>query len=141
MDFRQWETKEDLSNEQDVARLIEKKWNCHTHKLPKHYRADFELARGGETIGFAEVKCRAIPHNRYRTLILSLAKVAMTRLYAQTAGVPIYLVVRFTDGVFYTDLSAFQSFKTTHGGRTNRTRDSRDLEPVCNIPTSALIKL
>lgn len=138
MQFQQHETKQDLSNEQEIARAIEQKWNCHANKLPKHYRCDFVLTRAGNVVAFAEVKCRSIPHNRYRNVILGLKKVTETNALAREAGVPAYFVIRFTDGTYYTDINRAISYAVTYGGQTVKMRDSRDMEPTCNIPISNL---
>lgn len=141
MQFKQHETKADLSNEQEVALQIERAFKCHANKLPKHYRADFVLTRGGKVVAFAEVKCRSIPHNRYRHCILGLAKVAHMRMYADMAGVPVYFVVRFTDGIYWTDLSRGVAYDVVYGGQMKKMRDERDMEPTCNIPISTFAPL
>ena len=141
MQFKQHETTADLSNEQQVANEIQRAWKCHANKLPKHYRADFVLTRGGKVFAFAEVKCRTIPHNRYRHVILGLAKVAHMRMLADIARVPIYFVVRFTDGIFYADLSRGSNYNVGYGGQLTKMRDERDMEPICQIPISTLVPL
>jgi len=141
MQFKQHETATDLSNEKEVATQLERKWKCHANKLPKHYRADYVLTRGGAVIGFVEVKCRSIPHNRYRHVILGLAKVAHMRMFADIADVPVYFVVRFTDGIYYTDLSRGISYNVGYGGQLTKMRDERDQEPICQIPLSSMTEL
>ena len=138
--FKQHETSADLKNEDAVAQLMMQKWNCHAMKLPKHYRIDFALTRGGAIKAYAEVKCRSITMQSSKVLILGLAKACHLKMFANESNVPGLFVVRYTDGVYYLDISK-QQFPIHYGGQMTRQRDNRDMEPVCQIPTQLLKRL
>ena len=63
------------------------------------------------------------------------------RMFADIADVPVYFVVRFTDGIYYTDLSRGISYNVGFGGQLTKMRDERDQEPICNIPLSSMTEL
>ena len=133
MRFKQHETSVDLGNEQTIARVLESAWQCDLHKIPKQYRLDFMATRGGKPVSFVEVKRRHQDRLKYDTLILSLSKIIHARELTETTGLPCFFAVEFDDCIAYTELRT--GFPIVWGGRTVRTRDSRDFEPVVNIPT------
>lgn len=136
MEYKQWESSGDRRNESDVARALEVRWDCRLHKLPKQYRMDYLVTRGGVATAFVEVKCRTHSSSRYKTLMLSLSKHMAARTMSIATGLPVLLVVRYTDETRY--VSLVQSFPMTMGGRTASTRDERDLEPIIEIPTERM---
>ena len=133
MKTKQWESSEDRRNESDVARALEHRWACRLHKLPKSY------PRSGVAVSGVEVKCRTHSSDRYDTLMLSLSKQLAARELTQQTGLPSCLVVRFTDDIYFAPFS--RDYAITMGGRTAKTRDTRDLEPVIQIPIKEMERL
>ena len=139
MKTKQWESSEDRRNESDVARALEHRWACRLHKLPKSYRLDYLCTRRGVAVAWVEVKCRTHSSDRYDTLMLSLSKQLAARELTQQTGLPSCLVVRFTDDIYFAPFS--RDYAITMGGRTAKTRDTRDLEPVIQIPIKEMERL
>tara|TARA_Y100001973_G_C5209184_1_gene344073 strand:- start:5810 stop:6355 length:546 start_codon:yes stop_codon:yes gene_type:complete len=140
MRFKQHETQQDLSNESGVAAVIERAWQCGMRKLPKSYRLDFMAVRGDDACAFVEVKCRRHQSDTYPTVMLSLSKVLQSNALTKATGCPCFFVARFTDGVYYYDLSG-KDYKTQWGGRTKSTRDARDIEPIVLIPIASMQRI
>lgn len=133
---QQWESSADRRNESDVARILESKWACRLHKLPKSYRMDYIATRRGKPVAFVEVKCRKISSTQFGTAMLSLSKYTSGKGITATTGIPSFVVFRFTDCIKYASL--LEDYPIKIGGRTVQTRDSRDLEPVIEIPTERM---
>jgi len=139
MKYNQWESSGDRRNESDVARALEARWDCRLHKLPKQYRMDYFVTRGGKGFAFVEVKCRTHSSTRYKTLMLSLSKHMAAKTMSHATGLPVLLVVRYTDATRFVSLT--DEFPMSMGGRTATARDERDLEPIIQIPTERMSDL
>ena len=126
-----YESAADRDNERSVIDAIAERWKCDAWKLPLAYRMDYALARGTSIKAFAEVKCRSNERGAYDDYMLSLAKLAHARRLAEISLLPVYLVVRWSDGVGFCDLSAI-IYRVEAGGRTDR-NDPQDMEPVAMI--------
>lgn len=135
----QWETSKDRRNESDVARILESRWDCRLHKMPKSYRLDYFATRDRNPVAFIEVKCRTHSFNQFPTLILSLGKYLSAQSISSATGIPSLLVARFPDSLAY--VSLMNDFPISMGGRTATARDERDFEPVIEIPTERMVKL
>ena len=133
---QQWESSADRRNESDVARILESKWSCRLHKLPKSYRMDYIATRQGKPVAFVEVKCRTISSTQFSTVMLSLSKYMSGKTATETTGIPSFVVFRFTDCMQYASL--LNDYPIRIGGRTVQTRDGRDLEPVIEIPAERM---
>jgi hypothetical protein len=123
-----YESSHDLDQEQSVASVLSKAWNCEFHKLPISYHVDWMLMREGKGVAFAELKSRKVPSTQYKTLMLSLSKWIKGNDLRRATTLPFLIIAKFTDGIFYLDsYSADVDFGI--GGRTDR-GDSQDIEPV-----------
>lgn len=95
--------------------------------------------------GWVEVKCRNVPHDKYKTLMVSAMKWSTGVQMAQTTG-GLFIIV-----AAYTDCDRVYAFDPAHlaqgrvwlewGGRTAMTRDSGDIEPVMHVPASLFTPL
>ena len=128
---QQWETAQDLANEDAVARVYAEFMKCQYEKVPKHYKFDMAFTREGEVVALVEVRCRNNTHDKYPTIMLSLQKWSDIKQMAETMCVPARFVVRFTDGIFTLDLLEMPD-RVEMGGRTLQ-RDSRDREPLAHF--------
>jgi hypothetical protein len=130
-----YETAADRQNEKRVAQKAAATWGeCWAVKLPKQYRADFAFVDSKEAVlAWCEVKCRTNPHDRYPTYMLSLAKWMEAERMAESSGLPFYLLVEFTDGVYYLRVKKIDGLTVKMGGRTDR-GDAQDVEPTIHIP-------
>ena len=138
---KQYESKFDLSNEQDVSNAISKAWGASLHKLPISYRLDFLLTKDNAAKAVVEVKSRRNAHNKYPTLMLSLSKWNHGVEYTIINKLKFLLIAKFTDGIFYYNYSNKDDFDIKWGGRTVQTRDSADIEPIIHIPVNKLKRL
>lgn len=130
-----YETEADRKNEKRVAQKAASAWGgCLAEKLPKQYRADFGFVDSRESVlAWAEVKCRTNEHDRYPTYMLSLAKWLEAERLSQDTGLPFYLLVEFTDGIYYLRVKKLEGISIKMGGRSDR-GDAQDREPTVHIP-------
>tara|TARA_R100001530_G_scaffold30009_3_gene23571 strand:- start:665 stop:1087 length:423 start_codon:yes stop_codon:yes gene_type:complete len=136
-----YEKKSDLINEAGVATLFGEKFGVTMLKTSVHNSYDYSALVGDVTQGLVEIKCRTNKHDKYRDYLISKQKVDTVIREAENFGVKMWLVVRFTDGVYYRSISEVDMpLKTETGGRKDR-NDARDIEPVYLIPIRTFRKL
>ena len=127
-----YETEADLEVEQGVASQLEAEFGLECCKLPISYRIDWAVFKGGNLIGFMELKARNVKKNQYPTLILSLSKLMAGCELASKTNTIFWLGVKWTDSLSVCRItSPFQNIEM--GGRTDR-NDSADIEPVVHLP-------
>jgi hypothetical protein len=127
-----YENKEDSKREADVAKILEKSWKCDLIKMPPKSPFDYAAKRGKLIEAIVEIKTRTNTFQKYPTYMISAEKVCACMQRSIYLRVPFYLVVQFTDGVYYWS-SNQEGFTLDVGGRTER-GDTLDLEMVCHIP-------
>jgi hypothetical protein len=127
-----YENKEDSKREADVAKILEKSWKCDLIKMPPKSPFDYAAKRGKLIEAIVEIKTRTNTFQKYPTYMISAEKVCACMQRSIYLRVPFYLVVQFTDGVYYWS-SNQEGFTLDVGGRTDR-GDTLDLEMVCHIP-------
>lgn len=128
------ETESSLHSEGQLAKRLEKAWECSLRKLTVPYRVDFALEKEGAVQAWVEVKCRNYPSTRYPTLMISVLKWETGIMRAQATGLPFIIAIGFADGIKYYRYSSEHKVSFTWGGRTRLTRDQSDIEPVVHIP-------
>jgi hypothetical protein len=131
------ESAKDLTNEQAVLNKLCKRWKCEAFKLPVRYELDFALIRDGKLKCFVEVKCRGCTQATYPTAIVGYRKVCTGLTLAEKAGVPFYLVYRWTDKLGYTGTFTGE---IRAGGRYDRW-DEQDPDLWMHIPINQFINL
>lgn len=129
-----YETDYDIKNERLVADALEN-IGVEVYKLPVQYRLDWLLRRGGQPIGFAEVKARKCDMNNYPTVMISLSKVIHARMLTEATGLPCYLILLYRDGLARLDFAS--DFTVNPGGRTDR-NDPQDLDVCAYYPIERL---
>ena len=136
-----YEKKSDLINEAGVATLFGEKFGVTMLKTSVYNSYDYSALVGDVTQGLVEIKCRTNKHDKYRDYLISKQKVDIVIREAENFGVKMWLVVRFTDGVYYRSISEVDMpLKTETGGRKDR-NDARDIESVYLIPIRTFQKL
>jgi len=129
-----YETNQDLINEQNVISGFCNYWSpLRFEKMPKQYHLDYCLMVGEAVTGFCEVKIRKNTYDKYRTYILSLAKVSAAKNLQDACGLSSVLVVKWKDRTGYTSFN--YGWPVLVGGRIDR-GDWQDVEPVVHIPLS-----
>lgn len=130
-----YETALDIRREHEVKDILETAWGMSLKKMPIVYHIDYMGIRNQTAQAWIEIKARNITMDQYPTIMLSLAKfIHGVDLYRVTKA-PFIFVVRTIDGIFYHTYDPMYQYVVEYGGRTARTRDGMDLEPVVKIPT------
>lgn len=143
--IKSMETTKSKNDEEDVRGLLETSWQMRLHRMPRMYRLDYAgyeltnnpLYNKNRIICWIEVKGRTVPHDKYPTYMVSLHKIEAGLERFRVTNLPAYLVVRFTDGVYFWEMRE-GDFKVSFGGRwvprEEHGRHENDQEPVALIP-------
>jgi len=131
------ESPKDLANERAVLDILCKRWKCTAFKLPVRYELDYALLRDGVLKCFVEVKCRGSAQATYPTAVVGFRKVYTGLTLAEKAGVPFYLICRWTDAIGYT--STFTG-EVHYGERLDR-NDDQDPDLWMHIPVTQFVNL
>ena len=126
----------DTASENEVAQLMETKWNCQVHRTGYLDAWDYTGTKDGRTVFIAELKTRNNPSTQYPTLYLSAHK--WFRLLQASTGldVPAIFIARFTDSILYQPINKIDARKSTMAGRTDRAGAANDLELMILVPIS-----
>ena len=117
-----------------MAARCAKVWNVALHKLLQRYQLDDAVTTPeGALLGWLEVKCRDVKADAYPDLLVALSKVVAARVLRQHSPWPAVLVVRYSDGVFWYELTHPASVRW--GGRQDR-GDAEDEEPMAVFTTA-----
>lgn len=131
-----YETPADVAREDAVAAKLSAKWDIRVVKLKPLYPFDRAFVNvEGDLTALLEIKCRTTPMGQYPDYLLSLDKYQKAITY-ETAGLPVYLAVQWTDVLGWHKINHKQldSYSFRLGGRTDRD-DAQDVEPCVFIPT------
>lgn len=138
-----YETQHDLNAEQEVALHLEKVWKCKMSKLPVRYHLDFVAQRGRNAVAFCEVKVRNYTMARIGEMggyMISLGKWSSAKQMCEASGLPFILIVRATDGIWFSLISSFKPDSVVVNGRQDR-NDWQDIEPCVLINQSRFKKI
>lgn len=133
-----YETQEDLSSEAEVANYLSKIWKCEMSKLPIRYHLDFVAQRGKNAVAFCEVKVRNYSMEQIGKMggyMLSLGKWSSAKQMCEASGLPFILVIKATDGIWFSLIDSFKPDSVIVNGRTDRD-DWQDIEPCVLIKQS-----
>jgi len=135
-------TEQDEQNERDVARFLERIWNCNIHKFGKLDPIDWWAERDGEVVAFVELKCRNIRSTKYSTVFVTLRKwLDLLRAHMWTVnGVPSLIVVRWTDCIGYMDVTTLPPGRLSVLRRREH-RAEQDTEPAWEVPIDSFVKI
>jgi hypothetical protein len=138
-----YETQDNLSSEQEVAAHLEKAWKCSMSKLPIRYHLDFVAQRGKNAVAFCEVKVRNYSMDQIGKMggyMLSLGKWSAAKQMCEASCLPFILVVKTTDGIWYSIIESFKPDSVIVNGRQDR-GDWQDIEPCVLINQSKFKQL
>ena len=76
-----YETQADRDNEQNIAGIVEARFNCTLHKMPMKYILDFAAVRDNAVVAFVEVRQRKIPSTQYDEYMISMNKLTAAQEY------------------------------------------------------------
>jgi hypothetical protein len=128
-----YESSTDISNEERLAEHLVLRWKLDGWKRnPPMYPIDISFIKDGVITGFAEIKCRTVPKDRYETYMISVSKVMAANSLSRVTRLSCLLVVKWTDSLGWIDLIKAQPEFVAWGGRSDR-QDSQDMEPVIHF--------
>jgi hypothetical protein len=128
-----YETSEDLASEREAADLIQEAWRVTLRKLPISYGADWAIEKDNLIVGWGEFKRRKFDWGDFDSIMLSVRKVSDLLRLAEIEGKSFFFV-QANDGLRYSQILATDRFRIGWGGRTCKTRDADDIEPVALLP-------
>jgi len=138
-----YETEKDRKMEQAIINELSDAWKIFYQKLPIKHRLDFALLDDKKiVIAWAEVKRRDNDSTTYDTYMLSLDKYMSGMKLFKLTGLPFYMVVKFSDGLYYCEVSllSYAQLNISFGGRTDR-GDSQDVEPCIYFDSNLFKKV
>ena len=138
-----YETEKDRKMEQAIINELSDAWKIFYQKLPIKHRLDFALLDDKRVvIAWAEVKRRENDSTTYDTYMLSLDKYMSGMKLFKLTGLPFYLVVKFSDGLYYCEVSllSYAQLTISFGGRTDRA-DLQDVEPCIYFDSNLFKKV
>lgn len=138
-----YETWQNLISEQDVATRLESEWTCKMDKLPIRYHLDFVARRGKNVVAFCEIKVRNYSMDKIESMggyMLSLGKWSAAKKLCEASCLPFILVVKTTDGIWFSSTEEFKPDCVIVGGRQDR-GDWQDIEPCVLIRKSKFKKI
>jgi len=138
-----YETPADLKNEEDVVAMLQKRWQCRFVKLPIRYHLDYVAVDGDKAIGFVELKTRNYSMAQIDSMggyLMSIGKWSSAKALYDCSGLPFVLVVKTTDGIYYSTFKEFKPDDVLVRGRTDR-GDWQDIEPCVLIKSNRFTKV
>ena len=104
-------TKQDLSNQSEVARLIEARWDCKVHSFGHWSPIDWWIERNGEVAALAELKSRSHESTKFDSVFLNVRKWIALQMGSVGLKAPSLYVVKFTDTVKWIDVCEVDASK------------------------------
>ena len=132
---------EDERSEDEVARIIERQWNCKLVSLGKLASIDWIGLRHGRVVGVLELKTRNHASSKFPTVFLNLRKWLALTLAAVALDAPAIFVVRFRDALMWTPLSRIDPQRVKIGGCREIVKSRNDIEPVILVDISLMSRL
>lgn len=145
MSREHYETADHKFDEREVYKKLEEKWKCRIFALPISYHVDSVAVRGNqsEVESWLEVKCRTGKWDLYATYYIAALKWRAGVHLAQTTAKPFIIIFDWSGEIFFhvVNLAKLDQYVYRWGGRTKRTRDVADIEPMVHIPRVLFIRL
>lgn len=133
-----FKTEDDERSEGEIGKVIEKVWSCECRSFGKLSPVDWFFVRTGRLIGVGELKTRTHASDKYPTVFLNVRKWLALSLAANGLGVPAVFVVRFTDVVRWIGVADIDASVARMGGCTKIVKSRNDIEPVIEVPVTAM---
>jgi len=133
-----FETHQDLSNEEEVAKMFAEKGNFQYKKL-KRSSLDYALISNDKAVCFLEIKCFKSKHDKYEYKINSLYKWEKMQEFEKL--LPVYFVCHHSDGVVLYIRASDIRGDIKWSGRQPRDGSLHDQEFCIFIPISKMKRL
>ena len=138
-----YESKEDLTRENNIKPVLEAKWNCTLNKLPYKYQLDWLAVRGKDSMAFVEFKHREkLSFSAYPRYMMSLDKWIKAKQLCKEVEIPFIMVITFAEGTYYGVFphNGLHDITYGFGGRYDR-GDAQDVEPMIYLPLKKFQKI
>jgi hypothetical protein len=132
-----WETEADRRAEREIAEAAARYWGVEAEprKLPKLYCFDFALERGRDFVTFLEAKDRpGLNYGFGDGYYIALSKIINAQTFRDACGLPVLLVVRFSNGAIHWTRLHDGVTRVVWAGRRDRPEDPLAMEPHGVIP-------
>jgi hypothetical protein len=133
-----FKTEEDERNEDEISKIIEKKWECTLHSFGRLSPIDWYAIRDGRMLGVLELKSRTHASDKFKTVFLNVRKWLALQLASTGMGVPAAFVVKFTDCTKYIYIQNINANKVKIGGLTSIVKSRNDIEPLIEVDVSKM---
>ena len=135
------ESPEELAAEDKLRRHVELCWGIKTVKLAMEDRIDLMIISSNYTVaGFIELKCRTCRFGQYPNYMLSYNKYLFGSEWARQYDVSFLLVVEFTNGIYWTNLSELKNPILGKGGSGEQMARGA-AEQIIHIPWNRFKKI
>jgi len=138
------ETDKDRTAQREIATLAALHWGFTTREHPTLYPVDFTFLDDGEPVELVEIKDRSNKFGKYRHYMISLDKWRSIWRLMREQNLPGVLLVRFTDCIAWTMVTA-EPWLVRNGGRRDRKvggkPDPHDTGPMAYTPMTRFVKL
>ena len=136
-----YETRGDRLHEKRVAEMVGEAWGVGILRLPELSRpGDYLLHDEGRLLGIIEIKRRTTAHDKYDTFMLSASKVEQMMLAIRALHTDAWIIIEFTDGIFYCTAKTMAAGVLRTGGRYDR-NDSTAVELLHHIDHNQLTRI
>jgi len=138
-----YESKEDLTHENNIKPVLEAKWNCTLNKLSYKYQLDWLAMRGKDLMAFVEFKHREkLSIGAYPRYMMSLDKWMKAKQLCKEVEIPFIMVITFAEGTYYGVFphNGLHDVAYMWGGRYDR-GDKQDVEPMVLLPLKKFMKI
>ena len=142
-----FQNEEDERNENGVAKILEREWNCEIRRWPKLHHIDWYAVKNGRISAFLELKCRYNHKDKYPTTYLPVAKWLSLHMVSSFGAVnpspPGIFVVAFTDAkicwISVRDVIADRFIFSSKGSDSGSPHvDRSPLQPTIEVPVSKM---
>ena len=137
------ERPEDIENERRMTRIIGHHTGWDLVYLPNRQFKQIRFKMMGnpdEMVARADIKCRSINHDRFRTYNTASWKWDLSIRYHALTGLNTFFFIWFNDGPYFIKSDPRLRFRRTTWGR-NLMRDDLDKNPTIEIPSNLLTRL
>jgi hypothetical protein len=132
---RVFQTPLDRKREEQVAKVVEKVWNCRLRHFGSLSPIDWYAVRYDRLVGLLELKCRSHTASQFPTVYLNVRKWLAMLLASNGLGVPPIFIVRFTDGIRWIDVREVNASQVSLAGcgQVRKGASIEDVEPIIEV--------
>ena len=135
-----FKTELDEENERQASMLISLQWQIKVGSFGRYAPIDYYLETfAGQHLGYAELKCRTIDHDKHKETWLNLRKFNWLFMTALGAYCEAFYLIKFNDGIWWIDIFDIRpKGKVRQAGTVEIVKSRNDKEPVIFIPIQSM---